>query len=866
MFVRLFNFISSLIPTSWKNQLKQISRDVIRDVTAEPEKTTRETEELKRSLEQAQKAFESGQEEMLRLRFALELKENQMLQYNSRFDKRSEEFEHNRQKLEQQIADLRERAHQSDYIVLTNTFFRLLEELKPDVGNFADRVGDLRGVHRAITRQYPPVTLFRRTPDHDPEVSILIPVYSNHDLLLQLLYHLSGETTFRNFEVIVCNDYPQEPLPASIAKGEFAFPITVLTNQWNSGFSAAINHAAAEARGEYLLLLNSDILPKNADWLDAMVNILRKDTKVGIVGAKTLYTGTNLIEHFGMYPLAVEPSLEWYNAHYFHRVQDGTFSELQFDQETEMVTGAALMVRSELFREMKGLDESFLIGGYEDSDLCWKVREAGYSVRVSADAVLYHQKSLSLKKSTRFTENLTACNRVFYNSRWSEKIREWEKQGKLHPAMKRSDGRHRLLFVAHGHPPAEMGGTEVYNQTLAAAFANIEEFEPVVLARGALKDRPFFDGAICQDLEAKDELPVFRCYRTVQSFLNTHPPSECEFEQFLISVRPDLIHFNHTENMSTNLVRVARKVSSAPIVYTLHEFLALCANNGLLLMSDGSLCTGPETQKCALCVGHTTEEIEQRKLLYQENFSRVDLFISPSRQLKERFVQNGMEATRIYYSQNGISYPGNARPEKDRQAHQSKIQFFCIGQFAPHKGLFTLLDAAEKLARLAPQRFEVRLHGRVNEFARQSEMLQQIESLAGVVFLEGPYDNRKIYDLLKKADALIVPSIWYENSPLTIQEAFVAGVPVITSNIGGMRELVPDGVYGLQFQVKDSDDLAKKMLSIIEKPELLNTFRANILSMHIKTIEENAIELADLYRNLLNARFVESEPSVLGMV
>ena len=110
----------------------------------------------------------------------------------------------------------------------------------------------------------------------------------------------------------------------------------------------------------------------------------------------------------------------------------------------------------------------------------------------------------------------------------------------------------------------------------------------------------------------------------------------------------------------------------------------------------------------------------------------------------------------------------------------------------------------------------------------------------------------EVTDIHTQFDMLVVPSIWYENSPFAIQEAFLARVPVITSNIGGMAELVTHNVNGLLFIAGDAHDLNRTITSVIEDPQILGRLRDNM--PRLKTIDEHATELASVYRDLLRGR------------
>ncbi len=117
------------------------------------------------------------------------------------------------------------------------------------------------------------------------------------------------------------------------------------------------------------------------------------------------------------------------------------------------------------------------------------------------------------------------------------------------------------------------------------------------------------------------------------------------------------------------------------------------------------------------------------------------------------------------------------------------------------------------------------------------------------VIVHGAYQNEKIGEILAGLDAVIVPSVWFENSPLTIQEAFIGGVPVITSNQGGMAELVRDGVDGLHFRLGDANDLRNKLVSLIEDPNQLNRLRSEI--SEVPSIEQQTAVIRQYYEQLI---------------
>lgn len=117
------------------------------------------------------------------------------------------------------------------------------------------------------------------------------------------------------------------------------------------------------------------------------------------------------------------------------------------------------------------------------------------------------------------------------------------------------------------------------------------------------------------------------------------------------------------------------------------------------------------------------------------------------------------------------------------------------------------------------------------------------------VEFRGQYDFNDIEAILQGIDIVIVPSIWYENAPLTITTSLAYGIPVITSDIGGMKELIRDGHNGLTFKVGDADDLSHKIVTIAGDPGMIQLFKRNI--QYPIRIEEEAFNMELIFKRLL---------------
>jgi GT2 family glycosyltransferase len=199
--------------------------------------------------------------------------------------------------------------------------------------------------------------------------------------------------------------------------GCYGVPFTLVYGQRNAGFAAATNLGAAQAEGEFLLLLNSDVLPREPGWLDALVAAHRNAPNAGAVGPKLLYEDGS-VQHAGMrfFQLPVWGGL-WVNDHPLKGQPNSQASETI---SCNALTGACLLLRTETYAALGGLDEDYIIGDFEDSDLCLKLLHAGRRNYLIQSVELYHleRQSQNMIGETNWRTNLTLYNCWLHNDRW----------------------------------------------------------------------------------------------------------------------------------------------------------------------------------------------------------------------------------------------------------------------------------------------------------------------------------------------------------------------------------------------------------------------------------------------------------------
>jgi glycosyltransferase involved in cell wall biosynthesis len=190
---------------------------------------------------------------------------------------------------------------------------------------------------------------------------------------------------------------------------------------------------------------------------------------------------------------------------------------------------------------------------------------------------------------------------------------------------------------------------------------------------------------------------------------------------------------------------------------------------------------------------------------------------------------------------------------------EGDLVFAFFGQISRLKGIDLLFDAAEILARRKVEGVRIEVHGDASgqppEFREAFEA--RLARLPPLIEIRGRYDNARVRGLMAATDAVLVPSLWWENSPLVIQEALAARRPVICSDIGGMAEKVRDGVDGFHFRAGSAAALAALMAGLAAAPRKLRDLQDGLAVP--RSLAETTRETLLLYRRLLRVTGAPAE-------
>lgn len=414
----------------------------------------------------------------------------------------------------------------------------------------------------------------------------------------------------------------------------------------------------------------------------------------------------------------------------------------------------------------------------------------------------------------------------------------------------------RILYVCHNHPDFHPGGTEIFAHDLFRTVKG-KGAEAMFLACTDTVHRDEKPGTRLQGIgRTADEVVLWTGHfdRFYQSQIDLHGIVP-ELTELLEAFQPDIVHFHHTLMIGVEALFLVRRVlPRAKILLTLHDYFPICANDGQMVTTGGHvLCRGATPDACRRCFPQRAlDAFVLREQHVKTMFGLVDRFIAPSRFLRDRYVAWGLPAERIAVVANGRPKVKPA-PHRKLAKGARRDAFGTFGNLSPYKGVKVALAAAQRLA-AAGTDFALRVHGgapfQSEEF--RTAIAGQANDAGGRVAMLGPYHREDVARLMRDVDWVIVPSIWWENAPLVIQEAFQHRRPVICSDIGGMAEMVRDGVDGLHFRVADPTGLAATMRRAADDPREWERLVAGMAPA--RTIEESADDHLALYRNVQRGR------------
>lgn len=275
-------------------------------------------------------------------------------------------------------------------------FSKSAENFSPDISNF--KLFPAKNYNKKI--------IFEKFDS--PLVSIIVPVYNQWNYTYSCFLSILENTQGIRYEVILADDVSSDETK-DISK--YAENVIVCRNEKNLGFLRNCKNAAKHAKGKYLLFLNNDTNVQSG-WLDSMLDIFNKDMKAGMLGSKLVYPDGRLQEAGG---IIWKDGTGWN----YGKLDDPEKPEYNYVKEVDYISGASIMIRTDLWKEIGGFDERYERAYFEDSDLAFEVRKHGYKVIYQPKSVVVHFEGISNGTSEQSGEkSYQKKNRETFIKKW----------------------------------------------------------------------------------------------------------------------------------------------------------------------------------------------------------------------------------------------------------------------------------------------------------------------------------------------------------------------------------------------------------------------------------------------------------------
>lgn len=287
-----------------------------------------------------------------------------------------------------------------------------------------------------------------------------------------------------------------------------------------------------------------------------------------------------------------------------------------------------------------------------------------------------------------------------------------------------------------------------------------------------------------------------------------------EADRLIAEFHPDVIHAHNTFPLISPALYWAAERAGVPVVQTLHNFRLMCLN--AMFLREGKVCEDCSgrlpwrgvVRKCYRASTTQSAVLAGMLVLHRglgTYRSKVARYIALNDFCRSKFIEGGLPAGRIVVKPNFVDWV-ETDPHADSSQEGARRGLLFVGRLSAEKGVETLACAAALLPNPS-----LRVAG-------EGPQAHLLEGVTGITRL-GNLTNDAVRQEMDGALALVLPSIWYENFPRTIVEAFACGLPVIASRIGALVDLVRDGETGLMFEPGNPRDLADKLAWALANPE-----------------------------------------------
>ncbi|AJY76709.1 glycosyltransferase family 4 protein [Paenibacillus beijingensis] len=402
----------------------------------------------------------------------------------------------------------------------------------------------------------------------------------------------------------------------------------------------------------------------------------------------------------------------------------------------------------------------------------------------------------------------------------------------------------KILYLVHQFFPEGYYGTEKFIlNTVKMVQKNGNKVKVITYSLHNPDTFPTADAEILSKEYVYEGVPVlaFR-HRNVPPDSHVHLQDEQVFafaQTILARENPDLVHVGHPMRVA-GFVQACMKLN-IPYIVTITDFYLQCVR-GIMLRPNQLLCEGPEEGRA--CETHChIPGVRERLAAARSIMASARFLLAPSEFVAAMLQKEFQIPVQVIH--HGMSYRKIKRNHRV-YGHNDTITFFYGGSLTSHKGVHLIIEAAKQID---SNRMRIKIYGTGDP--GYTEHIHRMAAADSRIEFCGKYTENDLSEIYQQVDAAIVPSIWYENYPLTLHEALASGIPALVSNVGGMAEKIKDGYNGYTFRLGDANALAARMKQLVSDPSLLNHFKANLSNFMIPTIEQEIYSYSRIYSSIV---------------
>ncbi len=623
---------------------------------------------------------------------------------------------------------------------------------------------------------------FKKT--NHPEISIIIPVFNKWEFTYNCLASLKENIESELAYEIIIVDNASTDKTSTIAKSKFK-NIHYLGNKKNLGFVGGCNLGAKHSRGEYIVFLNNDTVIKK-NWLESLLDTFKNNQNIGLVGSKLIYPDGRLQEAGG---------IVWKNenAWNYGRYKNPNDSEFNYLKDVDYCSGASIMLPKKIFDQLSGFDELYAPAYYEDTDLAFRVRKAGFRTVYQPKSELIHFEGITAGTNTgKGLKRYQEINKVKFFSRWKnvlkkENLNDFD-DGAPFFGRDRSRNKKIILFIDHNVPTYDKDAGSFIAYEYLKILKNLD-YKVIFWPHNQAKLEPY--------TENLQQLGIEVAYGGISFF--DYMQKNGKYFDFIFVSRP---------HVAKDFIGIIKNNSTAKIIYIPHDLHYLRETRASEFSFNRQQAL-QETEKTK-----STEEIAMKKADISLFFSNKEVeivnreFPGVSVDVIPWIQEIENNAPENFKNRKGIIFIGG-------YAHRPNVD--AVKWF--HDEIFPKL--MDKISDI-----KITFYGS-NPPKEISDLNSNNFRIAG--FIEEK-DVKKIFD---SAKIFVAPLRFGAGFKGKIAKSMSNGLPVVTTNIGAEGIGLIDGETALI--ADDANDFAKKIIKLYNDSDLWKKMSNN----SIKHVEKN---------------------------